>query len=1000
ELSFPSCGSYLRFFKDAAGSGHIQDVNSQSSSTDLVVSGDSLFYNIFDSNRGTTANNSSFNQYMSYAQSQGPASGRTYLTYRFLVYAELDTSQSEAAVRAGGLPCTMQLIGIQLEAEDAIQRIQAAKKGSSADGTGSGAAAESKVQLEEAKSAAGDLDPAKRLPLLLRSLLAALPYAPSGRTAAACMQMGARLFRRWGASGDAGLAKVDAEDEAVRFITEHSVQLPRHVQSLMEMMLAAKKALSALQLPNSLADVPSIAAVTAADLAALGLTEEDLLGGDDEEAEEDKGEAGQASSKRKGGAAAGGSAQAKMLQYLSDREGPQRVSMLALSSGAVLPDFAAVSTTGNSVPSIFASDTVLRGGKWYFEVVFDRVASASHNAYASMGWMTPKFEVKKHKAGVVNSGYQQQQPHVGMDQQGQSWAFNASSHGYYHRQANVPLDQKSLSKKSFDMETAEAVESRVEALRKEVAGAQGKSAKAKASSKKGGEKAGAAADDEAGDASPTDESSEASKMAAMMAAMQASGADAESMSAMMSQLMDMKAGKSGKKDKKSGSSSTNQWSWKHGAIIGCCVDIDKGTFSWVLGGVHHPPAFKGAMIPGKALVPAVSVSSNSGISGVSVNFGRQPFVFPPPEGYLPVEDPARPFSSWLARFEHAADVTRLVHQRLPLPHNVVNMALNEEGCAGDAKALPGEFVSVDMKSSNSSSYPPENLMNDDEHAISYVQIGGQPTHMVFRVAPRTEAETAGDGEEEGDDEEGSKPARPQPKESSGVVISQVQITFGMPYNYGNYPVEGCIFASQHDVTDFGQFQWANRFTDKHFEAFARKKQKEAISAASAAASKEGDEAALAARVADAASAALRNPKTHEPVGFFSKKAQEANCTVQLPVPVNAKYIVVKFMKPNSAGMQASSYYYGGNTNVAVQSIKFMGVLADHPLASVFGSPSFVPKAEELMRDMKAHALSEKAVWTSERDASLVELAQSEATKKGITPADLDAVMLTPSPEDL
>lgn len=70
-----------------------------------------------------------------------------------------------------------------------------------------------------------------------------------------------------------------------------------------------------------------------------------------------------------------------------------------------------------------------------------------------------------------------------------------------------------------------------------------------------------------------------------------------------------------------------------------------------------------------------------------MNFGRRPFHFELPESFHPLEVPDNPFSSWLGRFEHAADVTRAVHQRLPLSEEVVQKAMDTELSERDTESV-------------------------------------------------------------------------------------------------------------------------------------------------------------------------------------------------------------------------------------------------------------------------------------------------------------------------
>ena len=100
-------------------------------------------------------------------------------------------------------------------------------------------------------------------------------------------------------------------------------------------------------------------------------------------------------------------------------------------------------------------------------------------------------------------------------------------------------------------------------------------------------------------------------------------------------------------------------------------------------GNRQPTAFTGPF--GESMFPVLSVQQGV---GARVNLGGEPFMLPLPEGYLPVEDPTRVASSWLARFEHAGDVTEAVFTQTQLPDAVIDMTFASEDASADAKPLP------------------------------------------------------------------------------------------------------------------------------------------------------------------------------------------------------------------------------------------------------------------------------------------------------------------------
>ena len=104
----------------------------------------------------------------------------------------------------------------------------------------------------------------------------------------------------------------------------------------------------------------------------------------------------------------------------------------------------------------------------------------------------------------------------------------------------------------------------------------------------------------------------------------------------------------------------------------------------------QPTAFQGPFAD--ALYPAIAIRQNGmPASGdvVRVNLGRQPFALPVPDGYLPLENPANPSSSWLTRFEHGVSVVEVIHGRTAaLPPSVIDMAFAAETASAEANQLP------------------------------------------------------------------------------------------------------------------------------------------------------------------------------------------------------------------------------------------------------------------------------------------------------------------------
>ncbi len=112
-------------------------------------------------------------------------------------------------------------------------------------------------------------------------------------------------------------------------------------------------------------------------------------------------------------------------------------------------------------------------------------------------------------------------------------------------------------------------------------------------------------------------------------------------------------------------------------------------------GSREPPAFFAPFA--ESLHPCVSVRPNGMMCPndiLRVNLGRHPFAFPPPDDFLPLENPANPSSSWMTRFEHGVSVVEVIHSRATaLPTSVIDMAFATETASAEAKQLSLSFFS-------------------------------------------------------------------------------------------------------------------------------------------------------------------------------------------------------------------------------------------------------------------------------------------------------------------
>jgi hypothetical protein len=284
--------------------------------------------------------------------------------------------------------------------------------------------------------------------------------------------------------------------------------------------------------------------------------------------------------------------------------------------------------------------------------------------------------------------------------------------------------------------------------------------------------------------------------------------------------------------------------------------------------------------------PAVSVTQGT---SVKFNLGREPFVMPLPEGYLPIEDPQRAASSWLARFEHAGDVTETVYSRQPLPPAYVELAFASEDASADAKPIP---VTVHSKSGSFHHPNVGSLLAEDNCNPVPLTQGGTLTLVIAGGA-------------------NSEPAFLHSVTLKGAAASG--------------SVEGLVFAS---VTrpDVESLSWTDGFSEPMFKAFIARqgtsRDRLVPSAVSGLATSGGAGGAASDMVA------LWEPEPFEPVAFFRISSTNVNSVAKLPRPCRAKFITIKLLNP-------SSFSQAGLSQVHVS-----GLPGAHPLGSILGTPKF------------------------------------------------------------
>lgn len=883
---FPTMGLFLRFYHDRDRVRPIADVYSHTLQ-DITVRGSEVWYDVMDPNNGACRSAS----WLPLDAHTSPAvcanllhcaAGQPLVTsqgsrmwgltaanasWPLPVYAVVDQRVTDEQVLAGTVDSALTMSELLVD-------------------TGALSATQPAADTPSAASL--------YVPTLLRSVFEALPYVEQSKHASACCRVAARLLRRWSTAcsrhgGGESFRMTEEQRTTRRDLSRYLVKLqhahswlrtfsmskwgdsgalPTHIQALMELLLAAKKAFTRLGLVEL--DGP----------AATGAAHGSTHPGDAKEEDDDE-------------HLGAGVAELQRLDdmYLQGREGPVVCSILDVTRGNVLrsmelpfartrSELAAMQhrMSGYGQLTTYVADVCVRTGRWYYEIML-RHPNASAGMGAGQlftGWVTTNYS-----AAACRGQY------IGQDPAGQSWSL--STNGFMHRgtqqQAN-PAAQPGL-------------------FPTPATGRQRRSARATGA---------------AGGAGGVDSFTFRSSRRGPR--------------------------RSAAKKKAKGAEMRGSFNWGNRDVVGIAVDLDEMRMTWFLNGEQQPEVFSDIRVT-DGLHPAIT---QNGAVGGRVNLGRDPFIFGPPDGFSALEDLSRPSASWLARFEHAADVTRDVFARRPLSTRVVDMALSRELVSAESRPLPmtpvaGHSAPVTIHASEL-----EPLMKDDPSVFQRQLV--RPVHLVFQL--------------ESDDQD------------ARLCLTQVTIRKQLGQQF---PLEGMIFVSDSKPDFDVDFSWCDGFTFKHFQALQlrlREKEKE--------------------RGAGATASGRDAPGAATPVAYFSSETPlQGTVTATLREPLRCRFVTIKFLVPKAP--QSSGMMFGGaHSYLYLEHIRFGGLLGAHPLSGVIGTPSFADAAASLMKELRRNALESR--WTAAMDGELVALVQHMSRRHRVSPLDLDAVMVMPSVDDL
>lgn len=172
-----------------------------------------------------------------------------------------------------------------------------------------------------------------------------------------------------------------------------------------------------------------------------------------------------------------------------------------------------------------------------------------------------------------------------------------------------------------------------------------------------------------------------------------------------------------------------------------------------------------------------------------------------------------------------------------------------------------------------------------------------------------------------------------------------------------------LFFVCDEQPDFELFRWTDDFTEEKFARF------------------------LSHATTGAAAAAGVARRSHEPVAFAVLTSATPTCTIELPAPARGRFVVVKFV--GSLNASAS----------AVELLRLECELPTHPLAGILSNDERNEQASQLREGLHS-ALAEETAWSRAQYAELVALVQRYCTRSGVAPLALDAILLTPSEDDL
>eukprot|EP00475_Leptophrys_vorax_P015607 TRINITY_DN2190_c0_g1_i1.p1 TRINITY_DN2190_c0_g1~~TRINITY_DN2190_c0_g1_i1.p1 ORF type:complete len:1987 (+),score=619.90 TRINITY_DN2190_c0_g1_i1:517-5961(+) len=389
--------------------------------------------------------------------------------------------------------------------------------------------------------------------------------------------------------------------------------------------------------------------------------------------------------------------------------------------------------------------------------------------------------------------------------------------------------------------------------------------------------------------------------------------------------------------------------FRDGVTVGCLLNLESREMGISFNGVVYQSSIllrKEGDDVKLDLYPAFSISQGANIK---VAFAKSKLKYLP-AGYAAIEDPRIAMPTWLTKYKHATEVTRMIYERRRLTDSVVNNALSTEVSLKNSHKLRFEVSQCDKGNADI-------VLRDDQVTFS----PGMTCIITFNLLNQGFSFDDGKKDEEEDEKkvEGDAPAW---EKRGTFIVKEVNVRC-RDKGWGLSTLTGYVFMGMKKP-EFESFEWTDSMNQQAFLKFYKKK------------------------------LATNKPfKGHEPVGYINPTSGTTSVAA-IEKPARGKFMTVKLADTSS---------------INVEYVQITAIHGAHPLANAIGDADIDSKIKEYRDSIKQGGdwtvteqdkASGKVSWTVEMDESLVAMVQSLATRFGVEPMDLDSIMVAPSKEEM